>query len=81
MGTKMLRSWGRAQAPRWYQLVALSTLLVLGIGRFGLVITRLSAAVTRPSPLAPWRPCTRPALRSRAPRVARPADGCEWANG
>lgn len=79
MGTKMLRSRGRARAPRWYQPVALSTLLVLGIGRFGLAIIRLSAAVTHSSPLAPWRPCTRLALRSRAPRVARPVDGCEWA--
>lgn len=52
MSTKMLWSRGRALDPRWFQLAALSTLLVLGIGRFGLDVAPASAAVIVFSALA-----------------------------
>jgi hypothetical protein len=72
MKTEMLRSRGRALDPRWYQLAALSTLLVLGIGRFGFDVAPLSAAVTLTSALA---------TQWLAPRIARWARGTRTTGG
>ena len=76
METRTLWSGGRAPDPRWWQLAALSTLLVLGIGRLGFDVSPLHAAVTMMSALATQAAATL-ARAARSRRAHHPVR-IEW---